>query len=128
MKNLYCSQCHLPLKMYRKAMPKYATIVELVEPHTCLDVPAEFNFKPAEPIKYEDLEHKQDRVKFDQKLMDLKPKGFGSVSTADLRDRRFEGDAETKTKSSAPGSILSMIDSMANSTPTKSLTDLPSED
>ena len=121
MKQFYCSQCHKELTVTRRALPKYATIVELVDPHTCLEVPVEFNFKPAEvPTKAKET---------DKQYLDntFGPKGFGSVSTADLRDRRFEGDAESKTKTSAPGSILSMIDSMANTTPVKPLTDLPSE-
>lgn len=120
MKQFYCSQCHKELTITRKALPKFGVIVELVDPHVCLDVAADFNFAPAEVP-----------VKINSKLMDLdRPKGFGSVSTADLRDRRFEGDAETKTKikTSAPGSILSMIDSMANTNPSKPLTDLPLED
>ena len=116
-KNLYCSQCHLELKMTRKALPKYATIVELVEPHTCLEIPVEFNFNPAE-VPIWKLGIDADRP--------IIPKGFGSVSTADLRDRRFEPKSDVK--STAPESIRSMIDHMVNTNPSKPLTDLPSED
>jgi hypothetical protein len=97
--------------MYRKALPKYASIVELVEPHTCLPQAIDFDLSPSEVPVYTP-----------KAPVDNLPK-FGMASTSNLRDRRFESDSDIK--SVAPESIRSMIDSMANSQPSKPLTDLP---
>lgn len=101
----------MKLKMYRKALPKYASIVELVESHTCLTEAIEFDLSPSEVTVYAP-----------KTPVDPLPK-FGMASTSNLRDRRFE--PESDIKSIAPDSIRSMIDSMSNSQPSKPLTDMP---
>jgi len=132
MNKLYCSECGMTLKVHRKAIKGLGRIVEIVEPHICLDEPIQpdFSIDPAPPYV------KEPKGKFVQILNELKPgpgvwpepalhgasEGFQPpfpkmVGTDDLRDRRtIDYD-----KSTAPLSILRNIGSMSNALPTNNL-------
>jgi hypothetical protein len=53
-------------------------------------------------------------------------RGFGTVGTDDLRDRRFDQEPEERsiTKSTAPSSILGQIKGMSNSIPENELREI----
>jgi hypothetical protein len=134
-RRFYCAECGKVLIVSRKALPKYATIIDVVEVHKCSKEPIEFDLEPV--IDYSQLARKDG--KFVKKLNDLNPpaaKGiFGGVSTEDLRDRRFDsGPALTKInkespKSTAPKSILNIIEQMElTNTPENSINDSESEE
>jgi hypothetical protein len=123
---LFCANCGLQLRTIRKAVPKYGTILDLVEPHTCLETPVDPTTVLIEaPISTED------RNKFVESLNGLKPPAspLGSIDRAprrpsmtgtdDLRDRRFDG----KVPSIAPSSVLDQIKSMSNSIPAHDIKD-----
>lgn len=106
-KQLFCAECGLPITVYRKAMPKFGTIIDLVIPHECLKEPVEPDLTYNPVPTFQPTEKKG---KFVQKLDDLNlsfPGGSqGMVGTDDLRDRREE------VKSTAPLSIADQIKGM----------------
>ena len=139
MKNFYCAHCGKHLLVTRKALPKYATIIELVHYHECSAEPLELDINPTEETRVVPIQGKD---KFVQSLNKLIPPLTGAslgdihkqtatemlkrssmTSTADLRDRRF--DAEEPVKSTAPGTVLSMLKGMQNSIPSRELTSEP---
>ena len=120
---LYCSGCGLLLKVTRKALPKYGTILDLVEPHTCLEVPVD----PASIIEAPSI---GEIPKFVSSLNDLKPSPSNNLreprrssmlGTDDLRDMRF--DQQDKRPSTAPSSVLDQIKQMGNSIPSHEMKD-----
>jgi len=135
MKTVYCSNCGTRLSIMRKALPKYATIVEIVEFHKCPPTPVEFDLTPVDIPVFQEIKGKN---KFVQKLNDLRPRKdlhkevekavFGGISTADLRDRRFETSDEKPQKSSAPPSVLEVVKGMGNSDPERTIVEPESED
>ena len=134
MKTVYCANCGTRLNIMRKALPKYATIIDVAEFHKCPSVPVEFDLTPVDVPTFQETKNKN---KFVSKLNDLNkahvgreighPTGIGGISTADLRDRRFESPEE-KPKSSAPPSVLELIKGMENSPPERSLVEPESGD
>ena len=137
MRRFYCADCGKLLNVTRKALPKYATIIDIVEVHECSDEPVKFDLEPIiEPTTVN-----SGKRKFVQKLNDLNSPtaiaSIGSISTEDLRDRRF--DLEPKQprldtsknkpsiKSIAPTHLLDMLNSIENSIPDKPIADLESE-
>jgi hypothetical protein len=107
-KVVYCAQCGTRIEVYRKALKGYGRIIEIIEPHECLETPVDLDLTPLEiPKKSADGE-------FVQKLDDLRP---ASVSTADLRDRRPSADV----KSSAPLGILDQVKAAIPSQPAHDL-------
>lgn len=120
MKIVYCSNCGTRLQIYRKAMPKFATIIDIVEHHTCPDEPVEFDLKPAEVPPFVQMDGK-----FVQKLNDLNPLQkvrsiVGEVDSNDLRDRRFE-QTEPKQTTSAPSILQTMLKDLGPSAPAHEL-------
>jgi len=125
--NIYCANCGLKLHLVRRAVPKYGTVVNIVLYHKCLDL----------PISYEDdilADKIEGADKFVQSLNELcKPfvvspspsKPSRSFGTDDLRDRRFEKD---EVKSTAPSSILDLINKPQPSSPRGSFNLNPEED
>lgn len=101
-KSVYCSNCGTKIPIIRKALKGYGRIIELIDPHECLDEPIDLDLTPTEvPIK-------QNREgKFVQKLNNLRP---SQVNTADLKDRRKEADVKT----SAPASIIQQTTNRMN--------------
>jgi hypothetical protein len=133
MNKLFCSNCGLQLKIIRKAIPKFGTIIDLVEVHKCLETP----INPMEVIVEAPIS-KGDRNKFVESLNGLKPSTThpaalkaaqetypksrlsSMTGTDDLRDRRFDGK---EIPSTAPSSVLDQIKSMGNSIPANELKD-----
>lgn len=137
--NLYCANCGLRLPLIRKAIPILGMIVEVIPYHECPEKMSEFHPKHemnaiASPVEGKD--------KFVQLLNDLKPlkrvnplpfepihttekqaRNLGTVSTFELRDRRFEAD-DTPVKSTAPSDVLRMIREMSPTEPANSIDDL----
>ncbi len=114
MKFVYCSVCGQHIPVIRKAMPKFGTIIDLIEPHECLEEPVEFDLTP---IDNKIIDVNKEKNKFVQNLNKLQPsKAF---STNELKDRRFEESEEVKEEkkvtSSAPDTVLDMIKQMETS-------------
>lgn len=122
---LYCANCGLQLTIRRKAIPVLGVIVDTVDFHECSEEPLSIDLKPIDITTRKPVEGKE---KFVQKLNNLYPtkstlnaevgvegKSFGQVSSFDLRDRRFESsELKSDIKTTAPSTILNMIDSMEN--------------
>ena len=111
----YCSNCGMRLEVYRKAMPKYGRILELVTPHECTEEPVEFDLTPLDspmPVPEEGDN------KFVKKLNDLSPPPSLVPNPDDgLKDRR----PPDQVKSSAPESLLSRMKGMLPTTPTHNI-------
>lgn len=115
-KFVYCSQCGLKSNVGRKAIPGYGRIIDLVDPHVCLEVPADLDLTPTE------IPHETGDREFVSKLNKLeKP---GGVSTLDLRDRRLGTDVKT----TAPISVLDNLKSLGNSIPEGDINVEPAEE
>ena len=108
-KIFYCSNCGLRLEVYRKAMPKYGRILELVTPHECSDEPVEFDLSP---IDMPTFMPKEKDNKFVKKLNELSPPP-SFVLDKELHDRR----PTEQVKSSAPKSLLTHLRGMSPTTP-----------
>ena len=133
---LFCSECGLRLQVIRKAMPRFGRIVDLIEPHVCLEVPIEPSFEPNPMTPFT----REAKGKFVQVLNKLEPgpgvwpdakkfgvpegdtlqgnvPGFGMIGTDDLADRR----GPEVVKSTAPQAIFTGLSQMQNSTPSHDL-------
>jgi len=96
-KFVYCSNCGTKSIINRKAIVGYGRIINLVDPHECLEEPIDLDLTPTE------IPREQSDQKFVEKLNELeRPKG---ISTMDLRDRR----AIDEVKSTAPFSVLEQV-------------------
>lgn len=117
MKVVYCANCGMRLNVLRKAMPKFAKIIDIVEHHECLDEPVEIDMTPVDIPPF-DMKEEEGKNKFVQKLDDLQAKPVvGALSTADLRDRRNPEQVKSDIDSTAPNSVLGQIKSMQNTVP-----------
>lgn len=105
----FCSNCGFRLSIYRKALPKYGRIVDLIEPHECSEEPIELDLTPTDVPIY--VPEEKDN-KFVKKLNELSPVSL-PIANLDLRDRR----PTDQVKSSAPESILSHVKDMSNTSP-----------
>lgn len=116
MKSFYCSHCYIKLTVTRKALQKFSLIIEVVEPHICLEnaVSLDELFAPNPTPVYIDK-------KTIQNLDELRLPG---ISTEDLHDRR---GVEHIKDSSAPSSVLDMIKEMQNSIPEHSTNEEPKD-
>lgn len=120
---LYCTECGSHLPIIRKAMPKYSCIVDMIEPHVCLDKPIEIDLKPAPSVEF----IKQVRGKFVEKLNELQPPSpLASLSTGDLRDRRSVADV--RADSTAPANLLRQMKELSGTPPVHDLKDPGDED
>ncbi len=133
MNRFYCANCGKQLSITRKALPKFGTIVDLVQYHECSEEPIPFEIDPTEIVKFVPVEGKD---KFVNKLNELKPPGFpvgigpeignlprrsSMTGTDDLRDRRFEHGQDDVVKSTAPVNVLDQIRGMHPSAPAHEL-------
>jgi hypothetical protein len=127
---LYCSNCGVNLKLIRKALPKYGTVIDLVEPHKCLDSPVDPHTAIINAPVFEGESDKFVKSLNELKPSDVHPMGVSfekrprvssMTGTDDLRDRRF--DQESKIASTAPSSVLDQIKQMGNSIPSHDLKD-----
>jgi len=116
----FCSNCGLRLNIYRKALPKYGRIVDLIEPHECTEESVEFDLTPTDVPKFKPSEKGN---KFVKKLNELSPPNFPNPNL-DLRDRR----PSDQVKSTAPESILANIKGMSNTTPANDISNEPEGD
>ena len=127
MRNFYCANCGTRLTVTRRALPKYATIIDIVEVHKCSKEPIEFDLKPV--FDTYALDKNEDKQKFVQSLNELDQP---TVSTAFLRDRRFDPEPGVtkllKAKSTAPPTIFKIIEQMEGSTPDHPLDNIESEE
>ena len=119
MKCVYCSNCGLRLAIIRKALPKYGRIIDLIEPHKCLDEPVEFDLTPID-VSVPSVDSGSKNA-FVQKLNELQP---SSIGTENLTDRRKTEDIKGDS-SSAPRTLLDNIKSMHNTTPVNDMSDEP---
>lgn len=118
----FCANCGTRLNVFRKAMPKFGTIVDLVEFHECLDEPVEFDLAPVDVPRYAPKEGKD---KFAQKLNELQPQSMlSAMSSTDLRDRRSDSDVKSDIDTTAPQGLLNQMKSLTNTTPKGELEDL----
>ena len=117
MKFVYCSNCGKVLPVFRKALPKFATIIDMVEPHECSEEPVEINLKPTQVPSF-NLDTK--KGKFVQVLNNLSPSVVGKaggIDSNDLKDRRFEQD---EPKTTAPSGLVNIIKDLDTSIPAAS--------
>ncbi len=121
-KIFHCSNCGLRLSIYRKAMPKYGRILELVIPHECSEEPVEFDLSPLDsPTTMPDEKDN----KFVKKLNDLSLPSLRPASVdLDLRDRR----PTDQVKSSAPESLLTHMRGMLPTTPAHDVREKPEDE
>ena len=120
MKTVYCENCGMRLRITRKAMPKFGTIIDLVEYHECPDEPVEFDLTPVDVPTFVT---KTENQKFVQKLNELQPPSpLAPISTKDLQDRR--NTEHVKDKSSAPPSLLQSIKAIQNTIPAHDLKEM----
>lgn len=103
MKVVYCANCGERLNIWRKALPKYATIVDVVEHHECGDIVKELDLTP---VSLPSFTPPSGKNKFVQKLNDLSP--LPSTINPDLRDRRFD----KQEKTTAPLGVRSVLESV----------------
>lgn len=123
MKVVYCSNCGTKLHVTRKALKKYAKIIDVVEYHECPAEPVELDLEPVDVPLFMSTEGKD---KFVKKMNDLSPTSMlGALGTNALRDRRFEEPSPKKEgrTSSAPQSVLDQLDSLVGSTPAHKMED-----
>ena len=126
MKAFYCANCGLQLKVTRKALPKFGTIIDIVEWHKCSDKPLNLDLVPIEVPKFVKAVGKD---KFVQKLNDLNPlPKVNPFLDSELKDRRFEHGPKPGLKSTAPKTVLSMLEKMENSIPENTIENLESEE
>jgi len=121
---VYCSNCGLQLPITRKALPKHNTIIELVDPHVCLDEPVEFSLKESPVPAY----NPTPKGKFAKKLEEVSPsRPFPIPSEGEeLKDRRPSEQIKGPT-TTAPTRVLNHV---KTAMPTESSTPMidPEED
>jgi hypothetical protein len=102
---VFCSECGTKLNIYRRALPKYNTIIELVPSHICSEEPVEIDLT-INPIPLESI---KPVGKFASKLHKLQPppKSLpdGIAIPTEPGDRR----PKDVVKSIAPQGILDAI-------------------
>ena len=118
MKLIYCTKCGKKLPVYRKALPNFGRIIDLVEPHTCGEMVEEFDLSPIN-IPATVIPDKGNE--FVQKLNGLSP-----TKANDIPDRRDLSNVEDKrkVKTTAPKSLLDQVKSFGNSNPEGNIDDL----
>ena len=117
-KIFYCANCGLRLDVFRRAMPKYGRILELVTPHECSEEPVEFDLTP---IDLPSPPPSEKENKFVKKLNELSPPSPFHNPSLDLRDRR----PIEQVKSSAPESLLTHLKGIMPTTPAHDFQDEP---
>lgn len=116
MKQVYCSICGTPIQVHRKAIKSLGQIVDIIDPHECLDEPQEFDLTP---LPYQPFELTEEK-KFVKELDDLRPP---PPMSADLRDRR----PTDQVKSTAPDALIDQIMHGQNTIPARPMVDPLSE-
>jgi hypothetical protein len=109
-KFVYCAECGTKLQIFRKAMPKYNCIIDIVNPHICLESPAEFDLKP-DPVPQfiqADVVSLKDK-KFVRNLYELQPEGENPLDNETITDRRPKEHLRSEIQTTAPRSVLEGI-------------------
>lgn len=106
---IFCSECGVKKPIIRKALPKYGRIIDMIEPHECLEEPLPFDLAPVEVPDFVPSEKKKGR--FSQQLDELQPIR-GLPLSSGLKDLRPEN---VVIKSSAPPNLLDNIARLQNS-------------
>lgn len=114
MKPVYCTECGMKITVFRKALPRLGRIIDVIEPHVCLEVTMEPDLSGDEAPAFVQAP----KGKFMDKLNDLPPAKFPGIGTDDLQDRR---NIPGWQQSSAPRSILTSIKSMETHIPEHNL-------
>lgn len=114
----YCSNCGIQLKHTRKAIPKFGTIIDLIEPHKCLEVPvdpAQVIIQPSLTLESQKFVESLNKLKLTrEEIKEKSPRSSSMIDTTNLRDRRFEKEESIST---APSIILSQIKQLNGSIP-----------
>ena len=115
MKIVYCSNCGTRLNVLRKAMPKYGAVVNVVEYHECPDEVVELDLTP---VDIPTFDPPKDKDQFVQKLNELNPLSQTNLlGGGELGDRRDKEHVKSDITSTAPGNLLTNMESMNPSTP-----------
>ena len=110
---IYCAKCGRELSIYRKPMPQFSRIINLLEPHRCCKVVEPDLGKPASIPKPIRKDHE-----FVQKLNDLNPPEGDKRSKENLRNELVT--------SSAPSSLQDVA-RFANTVPEGDADEEPDE-
>ena len=112
-KHYYCAACGRELNVFRKAIPKKAIVLDLVEPHECNpeEVVDDYEFLPKEKVKIEDGIHDEKIITITEK----KKLDFSFVSKLNkapdtepliAEDKRSKDHTRKELTTSAPAGIL----------------------
>lgn len=113
MKVVYCANCGQRLNILRKALPKYARIIPIVEYHTCSSQIQKLDLTPVDLPKFNEVDGKNEFV---QNLNGLAPEPKPNLEST-LSDKR----APEHVKSCAPQGILDQIKHGGNMVPEREL-------
>jgi hypothetical protein len=100
---VYCSDCGTKLKVGRKAMPKYNTIIDVIEPHVCPEEMVELDLKPDPLPPFVKLPKGKFMTKLDELQAAPLPEGSG--------DRRPTENVRKEITSTAPRNVLDQLKS-----------------
>lgn len=125
---VYCSACGTSLTIKRKPMPKFGRIIDIVDPHVCLDDPIEIDLTPNPVPAYVEEEKKGKFVqKMDELQHEVHIRPISSIGTDTLGDRRSVEHIKSDIKSTAPSNLLGYMKDMSNSTPAHDLGEEPDD-
>lgn len=97
----YCSNCGIRLTITKRALPKFSTVIDIVEYHTCPSQKVPFDLSPNPSPAYLP---QTDKRKFVEELDEIEPLGINELNEKiiELRDRR----PDSQVKTTAPPGIL----------------------
>lgn len=104
---VYCSECGTRIQVFRKAMPKYNRIIEIIHPHECAEEVIEPDFTP-DPVPTF-LSNPQG--KFVRKLNELQPKSDIGPLAEGSGDRRLGEHTRKELTTIAPQNLLEKLKS-----------------
>ena len=122
---VYCAKCGKALPIYRKALPQFGRIIEIVEPHKCGTKVEEPDFGTPIGIPTK-MNIEKEENKFVRKLNDLTPAPLRLNEPGDKRDKKFL--REEVITSTAPASLMKNIKNLTNMAPKATIEDPESED
>lgn len=122
MKVVYCAECGTRVPVFRKALPEFGRIIDLVEPHVCLEESLEPDLTP---VDMPTVAIGEDN-KYVQKLNALQPSDI--VMKEGSGDRRPKENIRQETTSTAPASLLDMVGTSPNTSPQGDISKEPDEE
>jgi len=123
MKVLYCANCGIRLPIFRKALPAFGKIIDLVEPHECSEEPVEIDLTP---IDIPPLEIGPDN-KYVQKLNALQESETLMKGAGDRRSTEHTRKEISDTDTTAPEGLRNLIDKQPNTQPASDINEEPNE-